>query len=196
MVVTFAAPPDASRLYNIGMAAPFVVMLADLPAAEHNEIAKIVNEKPGAVWISDAGDGMLPHAILLVVVLGGVVAGIVELARSHDYVSFLASTAGTGFILASIALPLLLWWIRGLNGRFGWMVTSFGLVQIRGERLKIARWQDIVKVRRSIVGTGINRFVSLDITTAQGELVCNSGALFSELRERLPPTAQLVNEDP
>lgn len=178
------------------MAAPFVVMLADLPAAEYNEVAKIVNERPSSLWISDAGDGMLPHAILMVVVLGGVVAGIVELASSSSHDGFLASTAGTGFILALIALPLMLYWFWTLNGRFGWMVTSFGLVQIRGDRLKIARWQDIIKVRRSVVGTGVHRFTSLDVTTAQGTLVCNYGALFPELRERLPPSAELVNEGP
>ena len=191
-----AARLDGPRLYNSGMADPFVVMLADLPAAEHNEIAKIVNERPGELWISDAGDGMLPHAILLVALLGGVGAGIVELAGSHEIADFLASTAGTGFILAAIGLPLLLWRIWLLNGRFGWMVTSFGYVQIRGERLKIARWPEIVRVRRSRVGTGVNRFSSLEITTAQGTLVCNTGALFSALCKRLPPTAQLVNEDP
>lgn len=174
------------------MATPFDSSLADLPANERAEIEKLLGERPREAWDDDSGDGLLLPVVVLVAALGGAGAGLYELLHTDSAVGFFQSNIGTGFVVAVIAAAVLIRWLLAVRGRFGWLVTSFALVRIRGQRLRLVRWSDIVKVEHSMVGRGTDRFVSLAITTPQGVLTCYSGRLLSELRKHLPPSAQVV----
>ena len=181
-------------VYNAWMADPLALTLKDLPAAEYNEIARTINAQPSDLWLSDAGDGMLLHAILVVAALGGVGAGLLELIQSQDRLAFLGSDLGAMFLLCVLALALLLRWVRGLYGRFGWMVTSFGYLQLRGERLRLIRWPDVVQVHHRVRGTGRNRSVTLAVSAANGTLESYFGALLPAIKQRMPPTARFTQD--
>lgn len=192
--VTIAARAGARRIYNGEMASAFAARLADLPANERAEIEKLLAEHPGDRWDDDAGDGLLLPVVVLVAALGGVGAGLYELMYGGSLAGFLQTDIGTGFVVAVIAAVLLIRWLLAVRGRFGWLVTSFALVRIRGQQLRLARWSDIVTVEHTMVGRGTDRFVSLAITTPQGTLTCHSGRLLSELRKHLPPSVQVVEK--
>lgn len=190
--MTITARTAARQPYNASVATPFDASLADLPTSERAELEKLLRERPREAWDDDSGDGLLLPVVVLVAALGGAGAGLYELVHSDSAVGFFQSNIGTGFVVAALAAAALIRWLRGVRGRFGWLVTSFALVRIRGQQLRLARWPDIVKVEHTMVGRGTDRFVSLAITTPQGVLTCYSGRLLSELRKHLPPSAQVV----
>jgi hypothetical protein len=179
------------------MATPFDAKLADLPEAERAEIAKILAERPGDVWHSDEGDGMAGYLLLALAASGGVVATLVEFSIDEilEFWTYLPYALPyslvspfMGSALAVIALPLLVWRFLVLHRRHGWMVTSFGLVRIRGPRLRIARWQDVERVNRRRIG-GTRGFVMVELTTNRGVLECDTAALYQAILHRVPQTA-------
>lgn len=192
--MTLAARLAASPPYNATMADPLAWTLADLRGPESDEVTRTLRDQPADRWLSDAGDGMLLHAVLLVALLGCVGAALHELACSHDRLAFFAGDLGVLLVLGLLALALVLRRIRDLRGRFGWMVTSFGFLQLRGDRLRLVRWPDVVEVEHRIRGAGRNRLVTISVTTASGALECHYGGLLPAIRERTPATARFVQD--
>jgi hypothetical protein len=180
------------------MTDPFAARLADLPAAERDEVEQLLADRPPARWVSDAGDGLVVHAILAVAAVAGIAAYLVEfsLAEYLEFWTWLPYTLPRalvspeiGFTLALLAVPLLAWRLRVLHGRHGWMAASFGLVRVRGPKLRIARWSEVQRISRRRVGTGGRGFVVWSLTTPRGVLECDTGGLQDEIRRRAPSAA-------
>jgi hypothetical protein len=190
----------ARAAYNAAMARPFDVTLAGLPPTERAEVEQVVRDRPGAAWISDQGDGMAWHLLFALAAIGGIVATLVsftpaEIAESYRWFAaglISPNLAILGFTLAVIALPLLARDFFLKNGRHGWMVTSFGLVRIRGPKLRVVRWPDIERITRRRIGAGTRKFVIVELATARGVLECDTGALYAEIKRRAPTSAVVV----
>lgn len=186
------------------MANPFDVRLADLPAAEREEVAKVLAVRvPSDVWDSDEGDVVVWYLFLGLILAGGIVAAMIEfsLAEFVAMWKFMPTTFPYGLLspmfgglVALLLLPLLVRKLLSLHGRTGWMVTSFGLVRMRGPRLRVARWPDITRLSRERIGTGRSRFVMVRVTTSKGVLACDTGALYREIARRVPSTTVVADE--
>lgn len=179
------------------MATPFDVRMSELAAEERAEVERLLRERPSSQWHSDEGDGLVWHAILATGVVVGIGAYLINfsLAELADYFSFFVVllprslvSAHVGFVLAVLLVPWLVWRVRVLHGRYGWMATSFGLLRVRGPELRVIRWAEVERVGREKIG-GRNGFVKVTLTGKRGAFECDTGALFSEIKQRVPSTA-------
>lgn len=184
------------------MASAFDIELAALPADERAEVERLLVDRPGALWSSDEDDGMLPDAIVAVAAIGGIVATLInyplaEIAAFYRDLPRMLPYGLTspimGFTLAVLAVPLLVRRFRRLHGRHGWLVTSFGLVRVRGPRLRVARWEDVERISRRYIGIRPRGFAMVELATRHGTLECDTGAVYSEAVKRVPARATVVD---
>jgi len=180
-----------------------------LATSEREELEVILAEArgkraPTARYQSDAGDTSAWYLLLLIASVFGIVAHVVTFGGFGAVPEFwsrvvtapeLALTPSGGLVTLGFQVAIVVaiwsaWKLVSIYGRHGWALTSFGFIRIRGQRIQLVRFPDIVRVDRTRFGGGQRRFTLVKITSRDGGVLTSyASALFDELCKRLPAGA-------
>jgi hypothetical protein len=177
----------------VGMSTAFDSSLRDLPPNERAEVERILAERSPANWVSDEVEELSVYMLLALVNLIVIVSCLLVYSPA-ELVGYWSTVSGKlpdallspipAFWIAAATLPLHAIRYLVLHNRHGWMATSFGLVRVRGSRLQIARWSELIRLEMQRYGTGNHRYITITAQTHRGVLECNSGALWEAIKER------------
>ncbi|HEU0029833.1 MAG TPA: hypothetical protein VFQ53_04310 [Kofleriaceae bacterium] len=185
--------------------------IAQLAAPEREELERVIAGARGKKfgtdrYVSDAGDSSVPYLFVLLLAIVGIVAFQVSygFGMIPEYWRFVGMGfprtlihPALGVQLAVVAGIWSAWMLVQIYGRHGWAVTSFGFVRVRGKKLRVVHWRDVIRLSRRQVqsGSGIKsrRFTIVTLTTRDGSaLESYAGSLWTATRERLPADATVL----
>ena len=178
--------------------------LAELPPPERAEceeiLAAAIAARPMATarFVSDEGDTMAWYLLAFVAALAGLVGIVVDQATASVQGFSLANLSLFGLVhdprLAGllVAITVLLFVVitfLRVHKRHGWMATTFGVVRIRGQSVRLLRYAEVAQaVRRRV---NVRRgFSVLELVATDGtKMTLYATALMDLIQSRLPPTA-------
>ncbi len=178
--------------------------LADLPAAERDELAEIVRTKDER-FQSNADEASFVFYVLFMGSMIGIVAYLAvfgnPLAQLDE--AFMFGFSPSWFVKEPTVGVLLLFplasyslWriIANVRGN-GWALTTFGFVHIIRDRVRIVRYADITWIKFRSFRVRGRATKSITIVTRDGtKLLSYASALLAGLRERVPPETKIVGE--
>jgi hypothetical protein len=162
------------------------ISLARLPAGERAELEALFaahkQGRAGERFLSDFGDAAAWWLLLTLAALGGAVAAGLSLFEEGaigvaDYLRALVESGPVVFVGALyvpgfvVSLAVLAWvgvaFARNL-GRRGFAITGFGIVRVKGPRLRLLRHVDITRAERTVHRSKGGRFTTLDLSAKDG----------------------------
>ncbi|MDP2316806.1 MAG: hypothetical protein Q8P41_28200 [Pseudomonadota bacterium] len=180
--------------------------LEKLPRSERVEIESIVaaaiaaRPKDTDRFVSDEGDTMAWHLLAFVAALGGFVSALLIWANAPRGLIVPTSFAGLanhptvpGIL---VTVPVLLYTITTflrVHKRHGWMATTFGVVRLRGQAVRLLRYDQITHAVRRRIQAGRRPFSVLELVARDGTTMTTYATrLMDTIQARVPATA--VNE--
>lgn len=170
--------------------------LADLTQAERDEVEQVLKTDG---FVSDEGDTMAWYLLLFLVGLFGVGAGVTFMSEWGETFSFIAEYPSSapmvlvnaphipGFFAGLALMAYCAVHFLQVHKRHGWLAPSFGVVRLRGKKVRLLRYQDLASCEREQFGNRGRRFSVLTMKAKDGtKLVSYATRLFDGIQARAP----------
>lgn len=170
--------------------------LADLTQAERDEVEQVLKTDG---FVSDEGDTMAWYLLIFLSGLLGVGAGLVFIDDWAETLSFIAEYPASalqvmvsaphipGFFVGVAAVIYCPVHFLRVHKRHGWLAPSFGVVRLRGKKVRLLRYQDLASCEREQFGNRGRRFSVLTMKAKDGtKLVSYATRLFDGIQARAP----------
>ena len=177
--------------------------IARLSAPEAAEIERVLAARDPDSFVSDEGDAMAFPLLVFLCAVGGIAAyffvfGLEEIRGALAFLdeapevalrALFLSPPNLGLLVAIAAAAFLAVRFLSVHERHGWMVTSFGVVRIRGRNLKLLRYEDVARAERRRVHAGRRRHFSVLTLTARNgsQMTTYATRLMDTIEARIPP---------